>query len=91
MNEPQDSLVDELKTKLVQTLGLDVSPEDIDPDAPMLGAGLGIDSIDALEIVVLVEKDYGVKIENRVQGAEAFASVRTLADFIRKRRGQAAT
>jgi acyl carrier protein len=91
MNEPNDTLVDELKGKLVKTLGLPMSPAEIDPDAPMLGAGLGIDSIDALEIVVLVEKDYGVRIENRVEGAEAFASVRTLADFIRKRRGQAPT
>jgi acyl carrier protein len=91
MNDKQDTLVDELKTKLVQTLGLDLDPANIDPDAPMLGAGLGIDSIDALEIVVLVEKDYGVRIENRVEGTEAFASVRTLANFIRKRRGQAPT
>ena len=91
MNEPDDTLIQELKTKLVQTLGLDINPADVDADAPMLGAGLGIDSIDALEIVVLVEKDYGVRIENRVEGAEAFASVRTLADFIRRRRGQAPT
>jgi acyl carrier protein len=91
MNEPNDTLVDDLKAKLVKTLGLPMSPGEIDPDAPMLGAGLGIDSIDALEIVVLVEKDYGVRIENRVEGTEAFASVRTLAEFIRKRRGQAQT
>jgi len=91
MNETPDMLVEELKVKLVQTLGLDVNPADMDADAPMLGAGLGIDSIDALEIVVLIEKDYGVRIENRVEGTEAFASVRTLANFIRKRRGQAST
>ncbi len=81
-----DPLVEELKVKLVQTLGLATPPEEIDPDMPLLGAGLGIDSIDTLELVVLVEKDYGVKINNREAGVQAFASVSALAAYIRQHR-----
>ena len=88
MTAPTDPLplVPELARKLVETLGLDLAPETVDPDAPLIGAGLGIDSIDTLELVVLVEKDYGVKIDNRAAGAEAFASLNALAAFIRQRR-----
>jgi acyl carrier protein len=83
---PNDPLVPELARKLVETLGLDLAPESVDPAAPLIGAGLGIDSIDTLELVVLVEKDYGVKIDNRAAGVEAFASLNALAAFIRQRR-----
>jgi acyl carrier protein len=82
---PTDPLVPELARKLVETLGLDLAPETVDPDAPLIGAGLGIDSIDTLELVVLIEKDYGVKIDNRAAGVEAFASLNALAAFIRQR------
>jgi acyl carrier protein len=81
-----DPLVAELARKLVDTLGLDLAPESVDPAAPLIGAGLGIDSIDTLELVVLIEKDYGVKIDNRAAGVEAFASLNALAGFIRQRR-----
>ena len=86
MTAPTDPMVPELARKLVETLGLDLAPETVDPDAPLIGAGLGIDSIDTLELVVLIEKDYGVKIDNRAAGAEAFASLNALAAFIRQRR-----
>ena len=86
MTAPTDPLVPELARKLVETLGLDLAPETVDPDAPLIGAGLGIDSIDTLELVVLIEKDYGVKIDNRAAGVEAFASLGALAAFIRQRR-----
>lgn len=85
MTAPTDPLVPELARKLVETLGLDLAPETVDPDAPLIGAGLGIDSIDTLELVVLIEKDYGVKIDNRAAGVEAFASLNALAAFIRQR------
>lgn len=86
MTAPTDPMVPELARKLVEILGLDLAPETVDPDAPLIGAGLGIDSIDTLELVVLIEKDYGVKIDNRAAGAEAFASLNALAAFIRQRR-----
>jgi acyl carrier protein len=81
-----DPFVAELARKLVDTLGLDLAPAAVDPSAPLIGAGLGIDSIDTLELVVLIEKDYGVKIDNRAAGVEAFASLNALAAFIRQRR-----
>ncbi len=86
MTEQTDPLVAELARKLVETLGLDMTAEAVDPAVPLIGAGLGIDSIDTLELVVMIEKDYGVKIDNRAAGIEAFASLATLADFIRRRR-----
>jgi acyl carrier protein len=81
-----DPLVAELARKLVETLGLDIAPETVDADAPLIGAGLGIDSIDTLELVVLIDKDYGVKIDNRAAGVEAFSSLNALATFIRHHR-----
>ena len=86
MTAQTDPLVAELARKLVETLGLDLAPETVDPAAPLIGAGLGIDSIDTLELVVLIERDYGVKIDNRAAGVEAFASLNALAAFIRQRR-----
>ncbi len=86
MTEQTDPLVAELAQKLVKTLGLDIAPESLDPQAPLLGAGLGIDSIDTLELVVMVDRDYGVKIDNRDSGVLAFASLAALAAFIRRGR-----
>jgi len=86
VTEQTESLLPELARKLVETLGLDMAPESVDPDAPLIGAGLGIDSIDTLELVVMIDKDYGVKIDNRAAGVEAFASLNALATFIRQHR-----
>jgi len=86
VTEQTDPLLPELARKLVETLGLDMAPESVDPDAPLIGAGLGIDSIDTLELVVMIDKDYGVKIDNRAAGVEAFASLNALATFIRQHR-----
>ena len=78
-----EGLVSELKVKIIQTLGLlDVKPEDIKDDAPLVGGDTGIDSIDVLELVMMIEKIYGVKIESKELGAKVFASVRTLAAHI---------
>ncbi len=65
-------------------------PEDIDPDAPLFGEGLSLDSIDALELAVIVDRTYGVKIQGMDQGKAAFASLRTLATFIREHQAGAA-
>lgn len=76
-------LLQELKTKIIDTLNLiDVTPEDIDADAPLVGGQLGIDSIDVLELVMMIEKDYGVKIDNNEVGARVFASLKALAGHI---------
>lgn len=76
-------LVMELKRKIIDTLNLiDVSPEDIQEEGPLVGGDLGIDSIDVLELVMMLEKDYGVKIESKELGAEVFSSLRALSDFV---------
>ena len=80
-------LIAELKVKIIDTLSLlDVAPEDIGDDDLLVGGGLGIDSIDVLELVLMLEKDYGVKIESKDVGVQAFASVRALAGFVGKNR-----
>jgi len=85
-----DELLAELKIKIISTLSLlDVRPEDIQEDEPLVGGGIGIDSIDILELVLMLEKDYGVKIETREVGVKAFASVRALAQFVRENRPKA--
>lgn len=80
-----DNLTEELKIKLVEILNLtDVKPEDMDENAQLVGGTFGIDSIDVLEIVVMVEKDYGVRINSQQAGKEIFASIASLAEYIRK-------
>ncbi len=82
-----ESLIGELKIKIISTLGLmDVTPEDIGDDDQLVVGDTGIDSIDVLELVMMIEKDYGIKIENKELGAKVFASVRTLAEFIAEKR-----
>lgn len=77
----------ELKTQIIESLKLqDITPEQIEDDAPLFGGGLGLDSIDALELVVMLEKNYGIVIKDIEEGRPAFKSVRTLAAFIEARR-----
>lgn len=77
----------ELKTKIIESLKLqDVSPDQIGDDDPLFGTGLGLDSIDALELVVMLEKEYGIVIKDIEEGRPAFKSVNTLAAFINAKR-----
>lgn len=81
-----DSLKTELKSLIVQTLNLsDIDPASIQDDEPLFGTGLGLDSIDALELVLSLEKKYGVKISSSEQSRRALASVNALAGFIERR------
>ena len=82
-----EETISELKVKIIATLGLlDVTPDDIKDDDPLVGGDTGIDSIDVLELVMMIEKDYGVKIESKELGVKVFASVRALATFIAQAR-----
>jgi len=84
------SLKNELKHLIVKTLRLDtITPEEIQDEAPLFGDGLGLDSIDALELVVALEKTYDVIIENEDVGRTAFASVDALADFVIQKKAAA--
>ena len=76
-------LVKNLKEQIIQQLNLEeVKPEDIDPNAALFGDGLGLDSIDALELIVLLEKHYGIKIQNPNDGKQIFHSIQSMADYI---------
>lgn len=78
-----EALINELKTKIIEALKLDgLTPEDIDADAPLFRGGLGLDSIDALELMLLLEKNYGIRLKNPAEGKEVFKSVRTMAEYI---------
>ncbi len=78
-----EELIEQLKKQIIEQLNLeDLEPEDIDPEEPLFGDGLGLDSIDALELIVLLEKQYGIKIENPKDGQKIFYSVSTMAKFI---------
>ncbi len=82
-----EALFEELKEQLIEALNLeDMTPADIDTDAPLFGEGLGLDSIDALEIIIILEKNYGVKLPNAQEARPYFKSIRTLAEFIEANR-----
>lgn len=79
-----DALIEELKVKLIEQLNLeDIQPGDIDATQPLFGDGLGLDSIDALELIVLMERDYGIKISDPGQGKQVFATLTTMAEYIK--------
>ncbi len=79
----KETLKSELKILIIETLRLeDVKPDSIKDEDSLFGEGLGLDSIDALELVVAIEKHYGVLIEDEEVGVEAFASIDALADFV---------
>lgn len=82
-----DPLITRLKTLVIATLKLDdVRPEDIADDEPLIGSQrLGLDSIDALELVLVLEKEFGVKIGSSEESRKALASVNTLAGYLRSR------
>jgi acyl carrier protein len=76
-------IIEKLKKEIIEVLNLeDLEPADIDKDAPLFGDGLGLDSIDALELIVLLEKNYGIKLEDPKEGKKVFFSVQTMADYI---------
>lgn len=78
-----EELIAKLKVQVVEALNLeDVKPESIETDAPLFGDGLGLDSIDALELIVLLDKNYGIKLENPKMGKDIFFSIRTMAQYI---------
>lgn len=79
----QEELIEQLKVQIIESVSLDdLTPDDIDPDAPLFAEGLGLDSIDAIELVVLLDKKYGVKVEDTKQRKDALRSIRTMAKLI---------
>lgn len=77
----------ELKALIIEALHLaDLTPEDIEDDAPLFREGLGLDSIDALELMLLMEKNYGIRLANPQEGKKVFRSINTMAEYIQENR-----
>lgn len=73
----------ELKSKIIEQLNLeDVSVDEIADDDSLFGDGLGLDSIDALELIVMLDKDYGIKLSDPKEGKKIFESIETMANYI---------
>lgn len=81
----ETELKDRLKRLLVERLKLETDPSEIGDQDPLFGEGLGLDSIDALELVLGLEQEFGVKIEDEEVGGEALASIDALAEFVRQK------
>lgn len=82
-----EELIKELKEKIIEALNLEeMTPEDIDENDALFGDGLGLDSIDALELIVLLDKKYGIKLANPAEGKAIFKSIATIADYVSKNR-----
>ena len=84
-----DNLIEQLKNQIIEVLNLeDMTAADIDSEAPLFGEGLGLDSIDALELIVLLEREYGIKLTNPAEGKAIFTSITSIADYVSRNRKQ---
>ena len=82
-----ENLISELTQRIIESLTLEeVNPADISADDPLVGEGLGLDSIDALELIVMMEKYYGVKLKDASESKAIFKSIRTMAEYIANHR-----
>ncbi|HLW31289.1 MAG: phosphopantetheine-binding protein [Aequorivita sp.] len=80
-------LKEELKTKIIEQLNLeDISVAEIADDDSLFGDGLGLDSIDALELIVMLDKDYGIRLSDPKEGRKIFESIQVMADYIESHR-----
>ena len=76
--------IEKLKIEIIEALNLEgVQPAEIDDDEPLFNSNLGLDSIDALELIVLLERNYGIKVSDPDEGRKIFHSVNTIAEFIK--------
>ncbi len=83
-----EELIAKLKIQIIEELSLeDLTPEDIADDEPLFGNGLGLDSIDALSLVVVLDRDYGIQVEDPEQGKDILYSIRSMAEYITKNKG----
>lgn len=80
-----EQLITQLKNEIIEVLNLsEMTPDQIDENAPLFVEGLGLDSIDALELIVLLEKNYGLKLNTAEEGKSVLKSVHSMAEYIRK-------
>ncbi|HEY0092580.1 MAG TPA: phosphopantetheine-binding protein [Flavobacterium sp.] len=82
-----EALKQELKEKIIAVLNFeDMTPTDINDNDPLFGEGLGLDSIDALELIVMMDKEYGIKLSDPKEGKSIFQSIQTMAEYIQTNR-----
>ena len=87
----ESDLKHRIKTLLIERLKFDdMKPEEIGDDEPLFAGGLGLDSIDALEIVVMLESEFGIKVKNESSARDSFRSIATLAELVELKQGEAA-
>lgn len=83
MNTDNKELIEQLKLQIIDALNLEgMTPGQIDDDAPLFGDGLGLDSIDVLELIVLIEKNYGIRLTSPAEGKQVFQSVAVMAEYV---------
>ena len=83
MSQSREELILELKKHIIEYLNLlDIQPEDIKNDTPLFGPELGLDSIDSVELIVLLDREYGVKITNPTEGRTILVDINTIVDYI---------
>lgn len=82
-----EKLINNIKLQIIDALNLEgMTPDQVDNDAPLFGEGLGLDSIDALELIVILDKYYGIKLKSPAEGKEVFKSINSIADYVQKNR-----
>jgi acyl carrier protein len=82
-----EELIKNLKVDIIEQLNMqDIKPEDMDAEKPLFVEEMGLDSIDALELIVLLQKKYGIKFIDKEEGRNVFYSIKTMADYITKHR-----
>lgn len=82
--ESDQELISQVKSMIVRALKLKIQPDSIDNDKPLFGGGLGLDSIDALELVIALEKEFGARIPDSTVGKKVLVSVKTIVDYIKE-------
>lgn len=82
--ENDRELISQVKSMIVRALKLKIQPDSIDSDKPLFGGGLGLDSIDALELVIALEKEFGARISDSTVGKKVLVSVKTIVDYIKE-------
>jgi len=89
MQQTIEELTQQVRQELIKQLNLeDMLPENFDDNTPLFGEGLGLDSIDSLELVVLMDRNYGLKLKDPKEGRHVFYSIRTMAEYIHANRAK---
>lgn len=82
----REALLEQLIEVMIRDLDLERAPDEIDPDTPLFATGLGLDSVDAVELLVMLEVDFGVKLDGEAEGRRALRTVNGMVDLILERR-----